>query len=840
VTRPLIGRAAELVGRDAELGAIAAAVRHGRPVLVTGARGTGRSALLAEAARRHAPVLAVAALPGDEKLPGAGLQRLLTPLRAELPGLFDGTERRPDEIVGTVRRLAGETAGLWCVDDLDRLDELSRAAITGQTGATVLATAAGSGTAPGMRQLRLGPLGRGDAARLLFALPGVAAHAGARLALAQAGGNPLAITELAGHLPPGLPALSTELPVPPRLLRALAPHVRDLDPAQLRAALLAAYGSETPRRAVRDALDGLVPAEVWAGLVAAGVLRPGRGRRFTHPVVRAAVLDQAGPAQSWDLRHRLATSLPAGEPARAWHTARAEPAPDEQVAAVLAATGSRLTRSGRLRAAAYALAMAATRGTDPATARRWRRQAVESAHLAGESAWAKQIAAEAPAASEVAGTVETAELAPMLRRAWLRGDEPSLGAVRAVLGSSRSFAAELLSIWARAIATDEPVPGSTAAADPFAPDQRAVAWGTVSLARHRTGVAVWHLERARAIAPPDGLHLPMATAALAWAYLDRGDLTAARQRAGESLAALDPAARPGGPAAVLADIRTGALAALATIAELRQDPDRDDRVRDALAVLQPVGHALHDLRLVRAQGLAAGIQGRHELSFQRLRRLYHPDGRPVHYRASDLGLADLVLTATVLGRADRVAPLVEAAEPRIRALGAARTLAVWHRASALLAGQHEDAEKHFRLALADPEGDQWAFERALTRMDYAQWLRRRQRPGESRPLLGAARDTFAAAGLTAWRDRAEAELAAAAPPPRGRTAPGSQLTPQQHQVVLLAAQGLTNGQIGTRLGLSARTVGTHLSRAFAILGVTRRSQLPAAIGTAGGPDRDDA
>jgi DNA-binding CsgD family transcriptional regulator len=59
-----------------------------------------------------------------------------------------------------------------------------------------------------------------------------------------------------------------------------------------------------------------------------------------------------------------------------------------------------------------------------------------------------------------------------------------------------------------------------------------------------------------------------------------------------------------------------------------------------------------------------------------------------------------------------------------------------------------------------------------------------------------------------------------APPSAARN-----LTPQEHQVVYLASQGLTNRQIGEMLHLSPRTVGAHLHRSFPKLGITRRQQL---------------
>jgi DNA-binding CsgD family transcriptional regulator len=53
----------------------------------------------------------------------------------------------------------------------------------------------------------------------------------------------------------------------------------------------------------------------------------------------------------------------------------------------------------------------------------------------------------------------------------------------------------------------------------------------------------------------------------------------------------------------------------------------------------------------------------------------------------------------------------------------------------------------------------------------------------------------------------------------------TELSPQQQQIVRLAARGLTNREIGEKLFLSPRTVGSHLYRVFPKLGITARSQL---------------
>ena len=81
-------------------------------------------------------------------------------------------------------------------------------------------------------------------------------------------------------------------------------------------------------------------------------------------------------------------------------------------------------------------------------------------------------------------------------------------------------------------------------------------------------------------------------------------------------------------------------------------------------------------------------------------------------------------------------------------------------------------------------------------------------------------------GARPWQERAEAELRAAGAAP-GLTAddPLARLTPEELQVVRLAAAGASNKQIGAQLFLSPRTVGFHLYRAFPKLGVTTREEL---------------
>ncbi len=126
-----------------------------------------------------------------------------------------------------------------------------------------------------------------------------------------------------------------------------------------------------------------------------------------------------------------------------------------------------------------------------------------------------------------------------------------------------------------------------------------------------------------------------------------------------------------------------------------------------------------------------------------------------------------------------------------------------------------------RLAeLVDAPGAQrWPFERAVLAVELADRLRRAQQAARAREVLVSALDTFERLRAAAWTARVHAELRIAAP------AAGSTLTAQQEQIVRLAAAGLTNREIGERLFLSPRTVGSHLYRLFPQLGVTNRTQL---------------
>ena len=67
---------------------------------------------------------------------------------------------------------------------------------------------------------------------------------------------------------------------------------------------------------------------------------------------------------------------------------------------------------------------------------------------------------------------------------------------------------------------------------------------------------------------------------------------------------------------------------------------------------------------------------------------------------------------------------------------------------------------------------------------------------------------------------------AARPGRRGRPRSGwDSITPIEHSVADLVAEGLSNPQIGGRLFISSRTVQSHLAHVFAKLDISTRAQL---------------
>lgn len=146
--------------------------------------------------------------------------------------------------------------------------------------------------------------------------------------------------------------------------------------------------------------------------------------------------------------------------------------------------------------------------------------------------------------------------------------------------------------------------------------------------------------------------------------------------------------------------------------------------------------------------------------------------------------------------------------------------------------------------IADDDHYQTAFERVIDHSDAGRWpfhlarlelafgdrLRRDREMRRARMYLERATERFESLDATLWRDRA---IAASRTTGHGRRAPdaggSTELTPQEHEIARLAATGMTNRLIASRLFLSPRTVGGHLYRVFPKLGITTRAALRDAL-----------
>ena len=150
-------------------------------------------------------------------------------------------------------------------------------------------------------------------------------------------------------------------------------------------------------------------------------------------------------------------------------------------------------------------------------------------------------------------------------------------------------------------------------------------------------------------------------------------------------------------------------------------------------------------------------------------------------------------------------------------------------ARAILATSAAVAAERFENALG-ADLSRWPFQRARVLLAYGRWLRRERRVADSRPPLRAARDAFDALGCASWADQARAELRASGESSRRRDSSlRDQLTPQELQIAQLAADGLSNREIGQKLYVSPRTISTHLYRIFPKLQVVSRNELAAAL-----------
>ncbi|MET9352186.1 AAA family ATPase [Streptomyces sp. NPDC006617] len=718
----------------------------------------------------------------------------------------------------------------------------------------------------GYERLEIGPLSGDAANRLLDDQPKRPTGRTRVRILQEAAGNPLALVELAraaANRQPQGSAVEGPLPVTDRLEGIFARHMRRLPEATRRAllSLAATDAADTP-----VAARGLPEADdpVWMPAEQAGLVRrDGTGVSFRHPLVRSAVY-HAAPFEQRRRAHLALAQLLGEEPdRRAWHLAAAAVRPDEQVSAALRETAGRAGRRGGHAAAAAALERAAELSPHRADQARLLADAAETAVFTGQLGWVERLAAGVRERSDdpaligraalatgqlmTMGSHHTAAFALLSRVAdeaaatrsphlldalaaaavvrYYSGEESQRQRIENLLSEvPDSPAGGALRAWTLAVSDPTGAGASLAPALPrliaAARDEAGslTALAVVAWLLDRTPLAARTFDEAFGCWQAQG-PLPAGLACAAgWAYLEQGRWAEARSVAAEiaevaSQAGLDHAE------ACARTLDATVLALLGEPAEARGNAER------ALALVDPLESRSVAVFAHRALGLAAVAEGDYDSAYAQLRAAFTEDGDPVHYHVSPTVLAELAAAAVRRGQREHAAKLLERSARRLGTGMSARVFSLVERGRALLA-EPEHAEQHFRAALAGEAGEQWPFERAQTRLDYGEWLRRQRRVAEARPLLTGALDTFRRLGARPWIDRTKAELRAAGIEANS-AAPGAltELSPQQQQIVQLAAHGLTNREIGEKLYLSPRTVGSHLYRVFPKLGITARAQL---------------
>ena len=775
---------------------------------------------------------------------------------------------------------------LVCVDDAQWLDEASAAALLfvarrlqAERIALLFTVRDGEASTFDSRDLpalELGGVTAEAAGQLLERASGASAvDPSVRDRLFEAtGGNPLALVELAGAIAAeqlsGAQPLPDELPLTDGVERAFGDRYQRLSESAQRLLLVAAADDAGRLTVVRAAAAALGAGDVDLALdeiEGAGLVHvEGDSVTMYHPLVRSAVYSAATSALRRAAHRALADTLSAvGDwERRAWHAAAAAEGPDDAVAddldAVAAAAGSR--------------------GGHEAASAAW----VRAAELTADQARrAERYAAAAGAAFAVAQTARTKALAETALREsadpLLRADmERLLARIEWHVGSPRVAHRILLRGAAEVVAHDEAraramtmianalisfvggdVEDEAGLTRTFsdvdtAPDDTSRTYarltaGFVHMRRHEyaeaasqfraafaeyqpgadtdlhsnLGISAAHLGDDDVVLEHHGwvceqgrahgalVHVVYSLSRSAFAEIATGDWAATDSGAAE---ALNLAVGAGQPALTL--FPRGWLALLAAF---RGDPDEATRHLDELAANPAEGIAATFVRDVAcwsraliADNTASALHQLEQINTGLIERM---------------AALDRIETAVRADRRDLAERWTDEIHRFGTAVEAEWALAIGSYGRALLA-DGEDAETHFKEALAHAENGRHRFDRARIQLAFGEHLRRTRRRVDAREHLRAALDIFDDLGARNLAARATQELRASGETARRRDVGATdELTPQERQVASLVRQGMSNRDAAAQLFLSPRTVDFHLRNVFQKLGITSRAELAA-------------
>jgi DNA-binding CsgD family transcriptional regulator len=900
------GRARERKALDDLLGR----VRDGESavLVIRGEAGIGKTALMRYCARQ-ASGCRLAQIDGVEsemELPLAALHQLCTPMLSSLDALPKPQQRAlrvafglagelaPDRFVlglavlSLLAENAAERPLICLVDDAQWLDEAS-SQVLGFVGRRLQAEpvglllavrgAAGAQLFPGLPALTLQGLTDEDAQALLTAaIPGHLDNRVRARIVAETGGNPLRLLELArgmseAELAGGFAGpLSASLPS--RLQDHYLQRVRALPEPTQRLMLLAAADPTGDATLLWRAAPTLgLGHDAAIAADAEQLLQIGFQVRFRHPLVRSAAYAAGSPEdrRAAHLTLAAATDAQADPERRVWHLAAAATGPDEDVAAALeqaaakiqaraglAASAAFLQRSvmltaepGRhteralaaalahLHAGAFDIALALLARAEAHAVDDLQRARVEM--LRGQVEWASVTGREAPVLlMQAAKRLETldAELArETYLHAWVASHlaGPLAGPGGLLLEVSRAVPAApqpagaprpgdllldgltTMIIQGRAAAEPTLRRAVSAFLDDQVSGEEWLQWGIFA---QMAAMAVWDFDSWVALSARH-VELARALGALAPLSIALNGRGSVATHCGDFETATSLAAEKD----VVNEV-TGIR--LATTCDLLLVGYRG---RPAEAV--PLFTATMEDSTARGEGLAVQMAnwaaavlhnglGRYAEALAVAEPATEETYSPL---STQLVLPELIEAAVRTRRTD----LAREALGRLSAMttieGSDWAKGLEARSRALVS-DGRDAEQRYAEAVERLGRTLLRLELARAHLLYGEWLRRENRRNDARHQLHAAYDLFTTIGAEAFAERARGELLATGEKVRKREVDTyHQLTPQEEHIVRLARDGRTNREIAAELFISTRTVEWHLRKVFGKLGITSRRDL---------------
>ena len=775
---------------------------------------------------------------------------------------------------------------LCVIDDAQWLDQASAQALgvvarrlLGEPVALVVAAREPGMEFRGLPELLVGGLDEADARDLLGTVISRPLDEQVRMRfIAETRGNPLALLELPRALTPADLDGGLEVGAAPGLLGRLEETFRrrlEALPQATQRLLLVAAAEPTGDPALVWRAAGRLGTGMEAAVPEAeGLLTIGRRVIFRHPLVRSAAYRAASLEERRAAHRALASATdPSADPdRRAWHRAQATAGPDEDVAAELEQSAGRAQARGGFAAAAAFLERSAALTPSPGRRAERALAAATAKYQAGafDAALRLLAAAEAGPLDELQrarsdllrGQIAFAssrgsDAPPLLLKAARRFEPLDLRLARetylqalsaALFVSSLARAANLYEVAEAARAAPSP-PGSPRAADLLLD-------GTAVLITEGYPAGAPMLKRAvsafRAgeISPEEGLRWlwqACLSAGLIWDF-DSWQVLADRQ----IKVARDAGAVTALPLAVnmraIQHLFVGEFAAATSlVAELESVSQAIGisvarhaalglavfRGREAEAT-ELVAASTQDaerrgegawLNFIRwATAVLCNSLGQYEKALAAAQQASQ-DSIAGPHMAARWAAVELIEAAVRSGMPEHAAGPLQRLAQTTRASGTDWARGIEARSRALVS-EGKNAEACYLEAIDYLGRTPLRVDLGRAHLLYGEWLRRQRRIRDGRDQLRRAYTLFSGFGMEAFAERARIELrATGAHALKRKAGTPDVLTAQEALIARLASEGASNPQIAAQLYISPATVAYHLSKVFAKLGISSRSQL---------------